>query len=405
MKIFKLFIALMMFASLSHGAVIFQDNFDGYTDAPTNHGWQYIGSQVSTPSTEGRNGTRGLKVTFIGENTAPYSIQKSLATLNLQEVYVRFYYKVGPNPTGGCKFVKFFGKQNSPSGYANTTFMLNYDSNTLYDIQYGAGAIENDNGNVIRYSGDHPTWLTSFDTNVNMLTALGAFDPKDGQWHSMEVFMRYNSNGQRDGEYKVWTDGTLRVHATNVVNRNDLNSPHFLEFRLGDYTSNKNVTTWSLYYDDVVVSTTRIGEGEPTETTLGICGPAHGETFSELSSDNPNLCSQGTVGTFAGDGPWNWPCLGISGGADVNCTAFYEEPTADENGLCGAADGGNFSDLAETDPSLCLKGTVSSWTVDPDGWLWMCDGTGTGTDDPCNADKILFEGGGIIRASGSFNLY
>jgi len=252
--------------------IIFQDDFDSYVDSPKNNGWSSIGSQVSTPSSEGRNGSRALKVTYIKEGTAPYVVQKSLNGLNLQEVYVRFYFRVD-NPSGGCKFLKFFGKRDSPKGWANTTFALNYNSNTLYELSYGNGAgTINDTQNIIRYGTQVKNY--GFDPLVKVSVSEGTFNPKDGQWHCFEAFMRYNSNGQRDGAYRVWIDGKLRVEATNVKNRNDQNSLYFGSFRLADYTSKYFNHTWNIWYDDVVVSTSRIGtDGESVSLPDPISGP------------------------------------------------------------------------------------------------------------------------------------
>jgi hypothetical protein len=264
-------------ATTSVAGIVFQDNFDSYSDSPTKHGWNYIGSQVSTPSTEGKNGTRGLKVTYNSKGTGPFSVQKSIAGSNLQQVYVKFDFKVD-NPSGGSKFLKFFGKSNSPSGYANSTFAINYNSGTLFEISYGAGSTENDTQNVIRYSGTHPDSLKAFDRSVKLPVTKGTYDPRDGKWHSYQVFMRYNSNGKRDGEYKIWIDGTLHVHATNVVNRNDKNSLFFDSFRLGDYCSSAWERTWNIWYDNVVVSTDYIGSGpvpdEPPASTTPDAPPA-----------------------------------------------------------------------------------------------------------------------------------
>ena len=65
--------------------------------------------------------------------------------------------------------------------------------------------------------------------------------------------MKYNSDDKRDGVIKVWIDGELRLHATNVKNRHNANIPEFQQVRLADYTSSSK--TWSLSYDDVQMST------------------------------------------------------------------------------------------------------------------------------------------------------
>jgi hypothetical protein len=208
-------------ATTAIAGIIFEDNFNGYSDSPLNHGWSVMGSQVTPANTGGFNNTRGIKITYNHQGYGDFVFNKNIASLKLQEMHVRFYFKVD-NPSGGSKFMKFFGIRNK-NNYANTTFMIQYWNSTLFEISYGNGSsITNDTQAVIRYAGDKIS-----DNKVKVLVAKGPYDPRDGKWHCFEVYMRYNDNSQRNGEYKVWIDGVLWVHATHVKNRNDLNSPYF----------------------------------------------------------------------------------------------------------------------------------------------------------------------------------
>lgn len=55
----------------------------------------------------------------------------------------------------------------------------------------------------------------------------------------------------------------------------------------------------------------------------GACGTASGQSFTSLTSSSPNLCSTGTVTSFAGSGPWSWGCSGSGGGTSTSSTACY----------------------------------------------------------------------------------
>jgi len=380
-------LSVLLGVSSANSQEVTNHNFD-------NLGWSNLahGSYWSIQSSGGVNNSPYARLTYSVSGTAGKELQAPLLSLNTNVVWIEANIRAVGSLSGGSKFIKIFGEDPggvSWNNYNNLTLGLDYNSNTNRGVSYW---IDTD---CVAYWGgttggtcDSPTFNTT----------TSPIDVRGTTWNHYKAYVKRADPGVKNGEIKVWLNGVLREYITGMdSNPNHAKtSTRLKNIEFGGYNhDNFNGTVWYLDVDNVYVGTTE----KDSVAVNGQCGPAHGETFSELSSDNPNLCSQGTVGTFAGDGPWNWPCLGISGGADVNCTAFYEEPTADESGICGAADGGNFSDLAETDPSLCLKGTVSSWTVDLDGWLWMCDGVGEGTSDPCTADKIMFEGGGVIRAS------
>ena len=249
LKIAFSFILIFFYITTANAEIVFQDDFDSYSTTIT--GWS-IGDNISLQQNGGINNSKCAHISYTREGTSPYWFSRNISDQNLNEIYVRFYFKVD-DPSGGCKFLKLFGKINSPSGYANTTFMINYFNSTLYEISYGAGGIENDTADVIRYSG------YTTDSRVSVLEASGPFDPRDGAWHCFEAHIKYNDNGQRNGIYQVWVDGELYVHATNVVNRNDLNSMFFASVDLANYSSSALTHSWNLWYDNVVISTTPIG--------------------------------------------------------------------------------------------------------------------------------------------------
>jgi hypothetical protein len=66
--------------------------------------------------------------------------------------------------------------------------------------------------------------------------------------------MRYNTDGNRDGVYKVWVDGTLRLIATNVINKNNSDIRELERISFGDY-ANQFVNNWSIWFDDIIIST------------------------------------------------------------------------------------------------------------------------------------------------------
>ncbi|WP_168121490.1 cohesin domain-containing protein [Paenibacillus sp. HB172176] len=228
--------------------VLFEDDFENYTDVPMNHGWRGI-SDIEVDQTGGVDGSHAAKVPITGQGN--HYLARTISRDNVSQVYVKFDFRMD-NPSGGSKFLKLFGKQIQPAstyGYANTTFGLDYWEDVLKTLSYGNGSsIGNDTATIIDYNGTHS------DPDVVVETSSGPFDPKDGEWHTYEAFMKYNSNGNRDGEYMILIDGVPTLHATNVKNRNDLNSNEFRAVSFADYTSDQyNGTPWNLWYDNVVI--------------------------------------------------------------------------------------------------------------------------------------------------------
>jgi hypothetical protein len=232
--------------------IIFQDNFDQHDSSIT--GWN-TGSQVYLEKSGGVNNSQHVRVNYTHQHTLPYVFSKMIGEHNLNEIYVRFYFKIGPKAEGGSKFLKLFGKRDDPTGYANSTFTMQYETSRIFEVSYGRGAkTVNDTQDYIRFNGKQT------DPAVKILTYTSPFSPTVDKWHCFEVHMRYNDDNQRNGIYRVWIDGQLRVHATNITNRHNSNSRFFGEVALGNYGAHgKGNVNWNLHYDELVISTQYIG--------------------------------------------------------------------------------------------------------------------------------------------------
>lgn len=241
---------IFTFGIEANAAVLFQDDFDGYTDSPSNHGWQ-IASAVSAPSNEGYNGSRGIKISYTTDGTPPYWFGwNGLRSFNRSALFVRFYFRTGPNQ-GGNKFVKLFGKTNG-TGYANTTFPLE-SGGSIFAVRYGNGSsTANDTQTLNSLNGK------SNDPAVIFQKYTSTFTP-DNKWHCFEIYMKYNTDNNRDGVYKVWIDGVLRLHTTNVKNRHNANTRAFDSLQFANYTATSTSTVRPLWYDNIVVADEYIG--------------------------------------------------------------------------------------------------------------------------------------------------
>jgi hypothetical protein len=264
-----IFLTLLFFGTFItdlNAAILFQDDFN-YTGSPTAHGWNAIGSRIAVVS--GGVTNNAAEVTYSSSGTSYYAFSKNIQSFNKSAIYVRFYFKAD-TPSGGCKFLKLFGVSGGSGIYANTTFAINYYSGTLQEISYGPGdSTANDTQATIGYGGSHT------DSAVSVPTHLGSITVANRGWHCFEIYMKYNDDNQRNGEYKVWYDGALQVHATNVKNRHNSDPKVFKSIDLANYCHSNWSQTWHLWFDNVVISDSYIGPigaigtgtGQSTDTT------------------------------------------------------------------------------------------------------------------------------------------
>lgn len=261
LNIIIILFVVMFSCVLSHAAVFFEDNYDGYSDSPNNHGW-HMGANVSVQDGVGYLNTRGVKVVYNTSGTEPYWFGQDIESQNISEIYVSFRFKIENTPTGGVKFLKIFGKTFDPKGYANTTFGLDQSRGTFKEVAYGPGiSVNNDTQVTAKFDGVCNEW--DCDTNIVFEVTSDSFNGVDNGWHIYEGHVKFNSIGQRDGVIEVWIDGIQKLRATNVKNRNDANSHIISNVQLANYCGATWASTWYLYYDDVKFSTTPIGSVTP----------------------------------------------------------------------------------------------------------------------------------------------
>jgi len=102
----------------------------------------------------------------------------------------------------------------------------------------------------------------------------------------------------------------------------------------------------------------------PTPTPVnGSCGSSHGQTFTTIPT--ANFCTQGSVSSISGSGPWTWSCNGSNGGSTAQCRAEVVVPPVPgptpsvglsilEKGWAG----GNSSNIADWSPSRLFNDVV-----------------------------------------------
>ena len=107
----------------------------------------------------------------------------------------------------------------------------------------------------------------------------------------------------------------------------------------------------------------------------GLCGSANG-----TSTEHPplaNLCAKGMVSRVSGNGPWTWACSGMNGGTAAACLAPRKS-----DGVCGTANGVGNDEMPMAD--LCNAGYASAVTGNGP-WNWTCSGLNGGAPVTCSA--------------------
>jgi hypothetical protein len=213
----------------------------------------------------------------------------SVASLNTEDIYIDFWAKM-PAAKQGMKFLKIFGGTQG-SGYANTTFALDYtgyDFGAMYQVSFGDGSgTGNDTANVINFDGSSPNLIGRSYGKASVSTPQGARFASTlwgTTWHHFQMHVKFNSgtsaaNETNDGAYYVAIDGKVYVNATGLFNRNPANAP-IDHIELFGWSQNGS-TPFQVWYDQVHITT----GGFATSTT------GSGTTTAAASPEPPSNVS------------------------------------------------------------------------------------------------------------------
>lgn len=244
----------------SQAQVFFQDNFESHTNSLGGTGISGWGAQATLDSTGGYNGSKAAKVSYnsAGVNAGVYLDTSAYPN---GDVYIRFYSKVDCGSgacLGGSKFLKLFGVNDSAGGYANSTFAINYDTGHIDVCSYGNGTTyQNDTQTGAFLSGG------GWDAGIQTPVTVNSITFTDKQWHCYEVYMKYSTDSNMDGMYKLWKDGTLVFQAQNLKNRYNGTPPNprrFASIQLGGYSSQPQWQgAYNIWFDEIVISDSYVG--------------------------------------------------------------------------------------------------------------------------------------------------
>jgi hypothetical protein len=181
-------------------------------------------------------------------------------TANYREIYWRFYikYQAGWTGGGGNKVSRAFGFASTTS-WAQSMFghvwsggggNINY---LVLDPASGTDAA----GNLVTTAyNDFPNmrWLGAVRSSTPIFDAAHV-----GSWYCIEAHVRLNAAGQSDGVFDLWINGNPEASRTGLNWVGSFNAYGINAVYLENYWNNGSPAAQERYFDNLVVSTQRIG--------------------------------------------------------------------------------------------------------------------------------------------------
>lgn len=206
----------------------------------------YHGSKWTIQPNGGINNTPAARLEYSSWGAGDNYLTLFFDGVESNEYYVEFNVKIENAPSGGCKFVKFFGSYDTPS-QNNMTFGLDNWSNVQKET-----AFYQDNECTAAWAG-----VVAGSCSANYVVQSSEIDMRGGTWGHYKLWVKRASPGGTDGAVMVWWNGILRAHITGM-NSNPLGSstPYFNRVEFGGYMhSTFNGNPWYLWVDNLKVST------------------------------------------------------------------------------------------------------------------------------------------------------
>jgi hypothetical protein len=266
-------------------AVILADDFERYTATD----WETLKTQLEQNWTKA-DWARYMSISdnaFAGKKAIQFSIPITTTEIgqalikdvaNLDSIYARIYckwaadYDINTSNHNGIsiKGGDYKGAGSTPNG---TDFFIMYIQNNdlrqegppgwLHEYAYWP----NQNGGY----GDH--WYPDgqgfirANNQVPDFKPLPNFKPERDRWYCYEQMVRLNTVGKKDGEVKVWVDGTLKADWPGIYMRT-VDTLKIEQVLIGLHALKAPRLTLK-WYDNAVIATDYIGPmkpGKPTPT-------------------------------------------------------------------------------------------------------------------------------------------
>jgi hypothetical protein len=258
-------ICLLLFTpGISRGVGIIDYDFNSQSWGSLGHG-----SDWSFDATGGMSGTPAAKLSVHGVGVNGYWMWLNLSAYDSSEYWVEFDIRTEGNLLGGCKFVKFFGS-SAEASQNNMSFWISANG-SQQEVGYNKDALC-----VSRWNG-----TDSNGCPANHIVSTSSIDFRGGAWGHYKVWVkRAYPAGTWNGEVKVWFNGVLRAHITEMnSNPVGVTSTEFTKLNFGDYVGTGYTSPWYIWLDNIYVGTTEKTGPPVPDTTLNIYNPLPSATL------------------------------------------------------------------------------------------------------------------------------
>ena len=210
--------------------------------------------------TAGQVTAGSLKLAF-GRTPDPYFRAVDAGTVNYRELYWRVYVhtQAGWKPNGNDKFTRaiVFAKSDwSEAAMGHVWAGSSTTSQNYLVLDPASGTDPAGNLVTVGYNDfAHLTWLGAVQGQTPV------FGSGAGQWYCVEAHMRLNDAGQSNGVLELWINGTADAQRTGLNWLGNYSAYGINALFLENYINNGAPQAQVRDYDELVVSTKRIGCG------------------------------------------------------------------------------------------------------------------------------------------------
>jgi len=194
---------------------------------------------MSVITANGLNNSKGLTQAYTPNQVTAGWVTKSKTAGYPDHIYYRYYHKFGSGYTKYPPKMSRIGNRNY-SNWSEVFFVHSWltDSGTM-------------TADVLATNSTQGEWLPLASANYS-------FSGHANEWVAVEVEVKLNTPGQKDGLYRTWINDSLVIERTNVDLRGST-SDKITEIMLDCYWNGGSTGNLTRYYDNFVISTAKIG--------------------------------------------------------------------------------------------------------------------------------------------------
>jgi chitodextrinase len=246
-----------------------QDRFSSYFEYDNN------GGDFVRTAGVGRDGSTGMRVRFqvgevgagglklaFGKTPSSYFKAVDAGTSNFRDIYWRMYLKnqAGWTGHGGDKLSRAIVFASSNWAEAAIGHVWSGTDSDYLVLDPASGTDTSGSLKTTQYNDfDNLRWLGAIQANQPLFDSAHT-----GAYHCIEAHMKLNDAGQSNGIFELWMDDTLQAQKTGMDWLGSYNTYGINSVLFENYWNAGSPVQQERYFDNIVVSTQRIGCGSTT---------------------------------------------------------------------------------------------------------------------------------------------